>query len=394
MEIVHRLIPCPAYAYRAMESWLSELAEEGLLLTEDGFFLGFGSFERCEPKQVRYRLLPVQKNGEAPDDEQLRLCEKYGWEYMGRRRDFYVFRSLNAEARELNTDGSVEAYALNAVKKRQRGALVSSLFSLLVYPLLVTRFCPLLTFITMGSLWSLTAIVWGICMVVQELRAFRYMKTLQKALSTGDEPPASDWKAERARYYSGVLFRTALVIFLLCCFFRIRSGNALPLEEYTDPLPFATIKDFAGEGSRDYQLTMSSISGNINTVEERSDFLTPLTVTYNEHATVKTAEGRILDGGLYVEYIELRSPRLAKEALRELYRMNRHLRRYTPMEAPALDCDEVQAYMDNTHFPNLLLRKGNVVARVMFYQTGANKLSVEQWGEIACDRLGTMSNEQ
>ena len=392
METIHRLIPCPSYALSAMEGWLQDCAEEGLLLMEDGFFLGFASFERCEPKHVRYRLLPVQKNSEAPDDEQLRLCEKYGWEYVARRRDFYVFRSPDAEARELNTDGSVDAYAFNSVKKRRRSALCSSLFYLLVYPLLVTRFCPLLTFITMGSLWSLTAILWGISMVIRELRAFRYMKILQKALSEGEEVPASDRKRERTRYFAGTLLRTALVIFLVCGFFRIRSGNALPLEEYTDPLPFATIKDFAGEGSRDYTLELSNIGSSINTVEQRSDLLAPLAVNYNEHATVRTVGGQILNGGLCVDYIELRSPALAQEALRELYRINRHLRRFTPMEAPALDCDEVQAYMDDTHFPNLLLRKGNVVARVMFYQTGEYQLSVEQWGKIVCERLGRMSN--
>ena len=394
MKRCYRPIPCPVYAFKALETWLSDCAKEGWLLEKDGFFLGFGSFLPAAPQTLRYRLIPAESRDRdaEPGDEQLELSEKYGWEYVARLKDFYVFRCSDPEARELNTDTEVEAYALKPIKKRQRSVLSSSLFYLLVYPQLVTRFCPLLTFITMGSLWSLTALLWGICMVLRELRAFRYLKSTQKALSTGEESPASDWKAERKRYFSGKMLRTVLVIFLLCGFLRIRSGNALPLEEYNDPLPFATIKDYAGEGCRDYALTLSDLGSSINTVEQRSDFLAPLAVNYNEHAAVRTADGRLLDGGLYVDYIELRSPALAKEALRELYRINRHLRRFTPMEAPALDCDEVQAYTDNTHFPNLLLRKGNVVARVMFYQTGAYKLSVEQWGEIACDRLGTMSN--
>ena len=387
MEKLHRLIPCPAYEVKTMEDWLADMAGEGLLLEKDGFFLGFAGFERSEPQTVRYRLLPVQKSGEEPDDDQLRLCEKYGWEYVARRRDFYVFRSFDPDARELNTDASVEAYALRPVKKRQRSALISSLFYLLVYPLLVTRFCPLLTAVALGSFWTLMAFVWGLCMVIRELKAFRYLKALQSTLRESGSVPAPDWRKSRSHYLSARLFTFLLGLFLIVSFIGKRT-DAVPLSQYEGALPFATMADLASEGSRDYRLTMSSISGSINTVEERSDFLAPLAVTYNEHATVKTAEGRMLDGGLYVEYIELRSPRLAEEALRELYRIDRFRHRYTPMEAPELDCDEVRAYMDNTHFPNLLIRKGNVAARVMFYQTSEYKVPLEDWAAIVCDRLG------
>ena len=55
---VYRLPPCPAYDIEGMESWLSDMAANGLLLSADGFFAGFAIFEKSEPRAVRYRLAP------------------------------------------------------------------------------------------------------------------------------------------------------------------------------------------------------------------------------------------------------------------------------------------------------------------------------------------------
>ena len=55
----YRLVPCPSYDVEGIESWLEDLAEEGLFLTNDGFFCGFGFFHKEEPKKVKYRFTPV-----------------------------------------------------------------------------------------------------------------------------------------------------------------------------------------------------------------------------------------------------------------------------------------------------------------------------------------------
>ena len=39
-KLVHRLIPCPQYDVSGMECWLSDMASQGLLLQQDGFFAG------------------------------------------------------------------------------------------------------------------------------------------------------------------------------------------------------------------------------------------------------------------------------------------------------------------------------------------------------------------
>ena len=106
-KYVLRLPPCPDYDVESTECWLTDLAREGLLLKKDGLFAGVGVFERAVPQRVQYRLEAAQKDtgllcdGYEPDPEQVELCAQYGWEYVARRGEFYIYRSHDPAAREL-----------------------------------------------------------------------------------------------------------------------------------------------------------------------------------------------------------------------------------------------------------------------------------------------------
>lgn len=398
MKTVYRLIPCPSYDITALESWLSDCAREGLLLQKDGFFGPFACFEPARGLSVKYRMMPAQKSkslwtdGE-PDEEQQALSEKYGWEYTARIRDFHVYRCFDPAAREPNTDAAVQALALNAVKKRQRSALFSALFFVLIYPLLVVRGCPLMAAIALGTVWTGLALLLGLLMIREELRSLRYLKALQRSLRLEEEAPRSDWKKGRRSYLTGKLLRNALGLLLLCVVFRtwgfsVSHANAVPLEDYAGTLPFASVQELAGEDSGDYRLTFSGMGNNFNTVEEHSELLAPRIIEFNEHAAVKRADGQSIDGGLYVEYFELRSSALARALMRELLRLTKWREHTVPLRVPAQSADEVYAYEGILHSPALLIRKGNVAARVSFYQTSADTIPTEEWTVRFCENLG------
>ena len=91
----YRLPPCPAYDVEGVESWLSDLAREGLFLERDGIFAGVMSFERRAPQTVRYRLEAVQHRPGflegppgAPEEDLIALYAGYGWEYLLKYGDF------------------------------------------------------------------------------------------------------------------------------------------------------------------------------------------------------------------------------------------------------------------------------------------------------------------
>jgi len=47
----------------------------------------------------------------------------------------------------------------------------------------------------------------------------------------------------------------------------ITNEKKIPIEEYNGTVPFATIQDFAGEGSSDYTLTMMGLNMGFNVVK-------------------------------------------------------------------------------------------------------------------------------
>lgn len=402
----HRLVPCPSYEVTKIETWLSNLAEEGLFLTNDGIFAGIATFEYKGPQKARYRLEAAQKNtgmwadnGGDPDPEQIEISEKYSWEYVAKLRDFYIYRSFDIAARELNTDPEVQAMALNAVKKRARSSLFSSLFWLLVYPIVLTRGCILLTTAAMGTVWMLLAFILGVLLVVGDIRAFVHLKRMQQSLQReGYYHSDSDWKKERGQYFARKITVTVLGIFLVCTLIRIWGGqitdeNKIPLREYQGTIPFATIKEFAGDGYSDYILTMSGMASGINTIEERNDWIAPRYISYDEYAEIKRADGQIIDGGLFVEYWELRNPTLARLCVKEVYRLERtklfKMRsKNDPLETPELDADFAVAYRNEGHFPTIVIQKGNVVIRAYFFQSASHyQMPFEEWAKIICDSI-------
>lgn len=86
-----RFPPCPGYDVEATESWLQEMAAQGLVLSTEGFFAGFACFEKSEPRRLRYRLEAAPKkflDEDGPNEEERSLSEAYGWQYIARRGDF------------------------------------------------------------------------------------------------------------------------------------------------------------------------------------------------------------------------------------------------------------------------------------------------------------------
>jgi len=398
---IYRIPPCPAYDISGMENWLSDLAEEGLLLMQDGFFAGVATFEYSEPRQVKYRLEAAQKEigmwsddcGE-PDPEQVELGKKYSWEYVAKRKDFYIYRSFDPSARELNTDPEVQALALNAVKKRQGTALFSSVFFLLIYPILLTRGCLLLTTISMGTWWMILVLLLAALMIVDNVRAFIYLKRIQKSLThNGYYDPGSDWRKDAAPYFIRKIIKTALTVLLAFAFLQnlgmsITNEKKIPLEEYNGTVPFATIQDFAGKGSSEYTMTMMGLNMGFNTIEDKSDWIAPRFIEYNEHATVKNIDGKLIAGGLYIDYCELLNPNLAKVLAQEFYRLDK-VKGVELADTPELQADYVIAYFNHLHFPTVVIKKDNIVVRAYFFQTSANyTMPVEEWAEIICDSLG------
>ena len=379
------LPPCPDWDVPGTEAWLTEMAAQGWHLGEAGFFLGFAWFEKGPAKSVRYRLAAAQKqpsawnDADSPDEEQQDVAAALGWEYAGRRGQFYIYRTEDAGARELSTDDAVQALSLKAVKKRKQSSLISAFIWLIVYPLIFSRGGIILKMLALRTwlfLLLTAAVVW---FFIDALRGVIGLGRLQKSLQKGEEAPEK--RRSRWRHPAKNIAQAVLVIALICLFLcrwsdSVMDKGEIPLAENTAEMPFATILDLAGEGATGYKVTMPSFSH----VSEWADILAPRSIDYAEQAMVTRADGSVLDGGLYVYYHETAAPWIARLLAREYVRADRRDRGWEPLDVPLPDTDFAFACRTSLHIPTVILQEGSVVARVFFLQSGGGeKIPTEVW---------------
>ena len=124
-QYVYRRPPYPYYDMEGIESWLEDLITDGLWLDHDGYVFGMMQFRPGTPRKLKYRLEPIEKQTflylgqpDPPSEKALTLYEEFGWEYLGTFYDFYIYRSLEENAVELNTDPTLQAQALRHVRRR------------------------------------------------------------------------------------------------------------------------------------------------------------------------------------------------------------------------------------------------------------------------------------
>ena len=392
---VYRLAPCPAYDVEGMESWLCDMAQKGLFLTKDGFFAGVAVFEYGIPCKARYRLEAAQKStsmwaedGGEPDQEQVDLGKKYAWDYVAKRGDFYIYRTFEPGTRELNTDPEVQALALNEVKKRRTSQALLVMVEGLVILLTMNRNSGLLlSVIHMGTWFFLLILLFVLWMLAGSLIELFSLGRLQKKLREGSVlTSGKNWRSGAAYYHGKKFLGFVLGIALVCVLLHKWSDSVMdvgkePLESYAGEIPFATIRDFAG-GEGYYRMTMQGLSASFNSVEEWTDWLAPRCIEYHEHAQITMPDGRILDGGLYVEYYETINETVARWLAKECYLIDKRQKGYEAMEAPALNVEFAAAYQNIVHFPTILIQNGNIVIRAYFYQTFAYDDTVSKYYNV------------
>jgi len=396
---VVRFAPCPDYDIEGTEKWLEEMAEKGLLLKKDGFTGDFVSFEANAPKHAKYRLEAAQKstsmwadNGGDPDEEQIELSERYSWEYVSKRKDFYVYRSFDPEARELNTDPEVQAMALNAVKKRKRQNLFTLLVMVFIYPVILTRGCLLLTVLTLKTWLALIVAVLLVWAVIDSVRGVRGLSRYQKVLRGEAEAPDKlpEKNSGRKRLAARILNIALLDFFVICLIrgvgLRVSEEGREALKDYAGTLPFATVRDLGGEGASGYELSGVQYVQSTNTVKEDSDWLAARIIDYNENASVTTSAGQRISGHLYVDYYEMKCGWLAEVLAKELFRTEKRQKGYEPMDpeiANELSEEAVYSFYSVLHVPTVIIVRGNEVVKAMFFETNAEELvAVTEWVRV------------
>lgn len=389
----YRFPPCPVYDIEGTESWLESMAEQGFFLQH--FFAGFAVFEKKSPQVVRYRMQAAPKStsmwsdsGGEPDPDAIEFGQRFGWEYLCKRWQFYIYFCSHSDARELDTDPQVQAMALDLVQKRERGSMLYTIFWILIYPVIFLSNQLLLTIAEIGTplfLLGTILVIWGF---FSSLSSALHLRKLKKQLLNGTElNHKKNWRPWATFHrVEPLCFLILLFIWLGGIFYgnyqEYTEANEIPLQDYTNPLPFATMADLRPDGTFTYDNSL----GLSNKITVKTDFLIPVSIHLLEDGQIDLPNGTSLTGGLVIEYYQASTPFLSKELFRELLSRDRKSKHYEPLPFSPSGVEKSAVY--STFFPTVLLQKGNEVLYVSFYQTSPeNEIPLEEWVSLFADSL-------
>ncbi|MBE6113311.1 MAG: DUF2812 domain-containing protein [Peptococcaceae bacterium] len=112
MKYTFRLVPCSIYENEIMESWLEELAMQGLVLENISF--GIAKFRKEMPQRIRYcmSIIPAERwdvyEWIPGRSSFIDLCKASGWNYICQRGQFGIFMTADESVVEMHTEPELQ----------------------------------------------------------------------------------------------------------------------------------------------------------------------------------------------------------------------------------------------------------------------------------------------
>ena len=386
-QTVRRLAPCPPYDVEACESWLQDMARQGLILELWGRL--DVRFRREAPRPVRYRLTAARLKGNvlfsppgSPDAGEKALYEEAGWHFVCRQNEFYIYACDDPAAPELHTDPAVQALSL---KMACRSAVFSFAGWAIVIALRSSELFSGDGFLNLVE-HPLTALVFAFCylsLMLTSLQNLYCIFSLRRKLKRGLPPDHHKnwrWSASLHRCANG-LWRLALpflIVLLFCVIFHPdRSAYLRNTEEEKAAMPFATMEDLAEgtfvPGEERYQYS-----------ELRRSLLAPTIWEYSESGQIVQGGRAVLDTYMTVDYYDTLLPLLARLLAPALHGQE-ELLADVPLTAPELPgMDAVYFYgSESGAFWQLILVQDDRVMSVLMTAMHGEKTFSELIPRIA-----------
>lgn len=402
---VYRLAPCPLYDVERMESWLGDMARQGLFLQEEGIAWGTVRFQRGEPREIEYRLVSRRKPqafwkrmvfGDpdrflGPQEDELDLFAQFGWKYVSQCGHFSVYQAVGDSVIEVDSEPEVQAISIQAVRDVEANSVLFLVFSLVLNYQLYLR-GDLFYMMSQGYLRYLLGLyllpLWvALLFFIRVL----FLERLRRKLKRGEPPDHhKPWRKGRALHFG----KRGLTLLILALAVGMTAwGNWLnhswepnwpgetryTIAEYPQDPPFPTVADLAPPG--DYRQSYAHFSSGVT---ERTSPLVPVTICWYEKANVTLEDGSVYTGALCLEYHQAAAPWIARGMASDYAQQDRTLSRqfhtpYDTLTLPDLDADYAFGYVDPWNNPALVIQKGNKMIHASLEQTGDHQLSLEEW---------------
>ena len=391
-----------------MESWLQDMAQEGLFLKKEGIGWGLIRFERGEPRNMQYRLFSgwqeptlrtIWKNRNVPPSrEEQDFHASYGWHYVAQRGLFYIYAREEEDGREMHTDPAVQAIDIGAVSKwiqwSERFFAVVTVLVLGVLFFLMAGIGDFFFFLAeaFGFLVysALLLAVGFVCTVRKLLHLRRLRQKLQAGECLDHHKP---WRKGAVGYrVRSVLFVVVLALyFLLSMVYRsdILGNDPIQNGVYPGDPPFPSVAELIDEGEftpDPWERTMYSEGGTV---------FYPVKLHIWEEGELILPDGKTQMVYLRVLYYEARTPAIAETIVRDMLRMDQSYEHLSFEELPPMELDVEYSilYRVGDWGTDLIVRNGNKVLQSCLYQEGGSDITLETWATRMAESVQSENEE-
>ena len=357
-----KLIPCPSYDIAAIESWLKDMAAEGLLLKENGLGNLIAVFEKGEAKTMTYRFEPsayILRSDEVLDEAN-RLAkndflEEAGWKNLGIYRS-YILYSHEGNA-ELHTESEIEApLRYEAARARSIAMLETLVWVVLIVSVLYRRCMSLL--IQTGSVILLIAAVFAVLSVFSGIaecvRLYVSSSRLEKGIPFEHE---KDWK-KHSRFYRTFRIVRLIAVGIACAAVFASLGDEggagrIHISECQEDPPFLTVQDLDPQAEYKVHTWLEEFHPRINTVRRWSDPLSIDNWIWQEISSLETADHH-WSAAMNITYYDTEYEFVSKQLFKE-YERDVKMNADEPITLSG--ADEITAAVNQDGFIHLVFRK-------------------------------------
>ncbi len=390
---VKRFIPVSVYDIEGMESWLSDMAEGGLLLKGFGRF--FAHFEKGEVQKVIYRVEPAYKADEMPNDEVLEYYKDSGWNYISHiNKTLFIYMSTYDEMKEIHTDPVVQSYTYEALNRKLKSTtILVTILSLLVIGMILSIYLinkqPVLYMIQGEFINQLIILILELFTIIYSIRDARAVNKLLKQLKSGVPiTHKRNYKKSKILTLSGysLLVLASILIIILPILQIIKSWDK-NIEDVTKPIPTIKLDTLEEDGGFRYLNEISYSGRNYdNDVSYDWSPLSPVQYKINQKGIIENMMWEDNSGdykpSLTTEYYKLSLSILAKPLMEDL--ITRYIVPYSNMTMEELSVKGFDRAVLATEGVNqqLFACKGNEVIYLKYYGYGVLKSKLNEIASI------------
>lgn len=263
MKYIRKLTPVSSYDIQGLESWLQDMALQGLYLKK--YRPLFCTFYSAPAKPTRCRVEPYHRHlDEELPQSMLELYESYGWECVGEiSREMLLFATQDESAPELHTDPQLQGELWRKLVRRVRRSFLTQI-ALIVLILVLTVFLisggpvqALLTTATPVLLLALLAFLAGVPHQYADLREVtRFTRQLEagQALTHREAYP----KKSYVPLVSILGYAVLLALLILVQYILPFTGGLRPVEETEDFTPLS-LETLEGDRYRKHAVEMDGV---------------------------------------------------------------------------------------------------------------------------------------